>query len=221
MSIQWKKEEITAALFDIDGILFDTEKLHLKFWKKVAEEEGITLPPEFAPAMCGSSGKGSLEVIRRFYHTEDPQKIFDRKTAYYQETLSQEVPVKEGVPEILSFFQQKGIKIAVASSSPLDRVRLYLEKTGLTHFFAAACSGSDLEHGKPAPDIFLKAAAMLDAPPGECFVFEDSFNGIRAAHAGGMHPMMVVDLLEPDDEMRKISDGIFYSMNEVRKCLLQ
>ncbi|MBF1005469.1 MAG: HAD family hydrolase, partial [Lachnospiraceae bacterium] len=87
--------------------------------------------------------------------------------------------------------------------------------------FAAACSGSDLEHGKPAPDIFLKAAAMLDAPPGECFVFEDSFNGIRAAHAGGMHPMMVVDLLEPDDEMRKISDGIFYSMNEVRKCLLQ
>ena len=62
---------------------------------------------------------------------------------------------------------------------------------------------------------------MLGAPRGECFVFEDSFNGIRAAHAGGMHPMMVVDLLKPDDEMRKISDGIFYSMNEVRKCLLQ
>ncbi len=208
-----------GAIFDMDGILFDTEKLYQETWREVAAEMGEALPYEFTLAVSGAAKDAVFRAIREYYHTDDPERVADE--VYSRMALKQELPlpIKPGVPEILKAFRDRGAGLAVASSTYHEQVKKNLERNGLLSYFDAVVSGDEVTRTKPDPEIFLKAAKKIGVLPEECYVFEDSFNGIRAAHAANSCAVMVVDLMEPDDEIRSISDYVFHSMTEAHEKL--
>ena len=208
-----------GAIFDMDGVLFDTERMYQETWREVAAGMGITLPPEYTYYVSGASKDGVYEAVRRFYHTDDPVKVttevYERMRVKQQKPL----PIKPGVKELLTLLREKGIKTAVASSTFHEQVRYNLENNGLDGFFDTVLCGDEVTKAKPDPEIFLRAAQKLSLSPQDCFVFEDSFNGIRAAHAAGCISVMVIDLMEPDGEIRAISDYILTSLLEAQALI--
>ncbi len=208
-----------GAIFDMDGVLFDTERMYQETWREVASEMGITLPPEYTYYVSGASKDGVYEAVRRFYHTDDPLRIttevYERMHVKQQSPL----PIKPGVTEILQYFKEQKIKTAVASSTFHEQVKDNLEHNGLASYFDTVICGDEVTKAKPDPEIFLKAAEKLSLSPQDCYVFEDSFNGIRAAHAAGCVAVMVIDLMEPDKEIRSLADYIFSDLSEARNIL--
>lgn len=135
--------------------------------------------------------------------------------------LAEHVPEKEGARELISFFHEKGWSLAIGSSSPAAQIRANLSVTGLLPFFAAIASGDEVQRGKPAPDIFLLAARKLGASPKDCFVFEDSPNGILAAASAGMKPVMVPDLMPATEDIRQKCFALFHSLTEARQFFME
>lgn len=201
-----------GAIFDMDGVLFDTERLYQITWREIASERGITLPEDFTKAVSGAAKDAVTAAVKRFYRTEQPEEVI--REEYERMRIKQEepLPIKDGVMEMLSFLKENGWRMAVASSTYHDQVKKNLERNGLAEYFSEVIGGDEVEKAKPEPDIFLAAAEKIGLPPQECCVFEDSFNGIRAAAAAGTSPIMVVDLLEPDEEIRELSDHVFPNM---------
>ena len=208
-----------GAIFDMDGVLFDTERMYQETWQEVASEMGITLPPEYKYHVSGASKDGVYEAVRRFYHTDDPVRVttevYERMRIKQQKPL----PIKQGVREILAYFQQHGMKTAVASSTFREQVNANLENNGLASYFDTVICGDEVTKAKPDPEIFLKAAEKLSLSPEDCYVFEDSFNGVRASHAAGCISVMVIDLMEPDPEIRALADHVFMNLKEALSIL--
>lgn len=190
-----------GAIFDMDGLLFDTERVYQQTWREIAEEMGVELGSGFLKAVSGTNGEYMCRVVEQYYHVSDAAAIIEQCMKRVKEKLSKHVPVKTGVPEILNFFREKGIHMAVASSSAAGQIESNLEIAGIRGYFSEIISGTEVEHGKPAPDIFLLAAERIGCEPGGCFVFEDSENGIKAGHAAGCITVMVPDLMEASPEI--------------------
>lgn len=210
-----------GAIFDMDCLLVDTERIWQKTWKEIAADRGVDLDPAFTAAISGTSGDGACAVCQKYYHTdrETGRKIFEEALRRGTEKLKKQVPAKPGAREMLSWLKEKKTRIAVASSSPEPLIRSNLKLAGLATYMDVIVSGAGLPHGKPAPDVFLLAADRLELSPADCYVFEDSFNGIRAAHAAGCTAVMIPDLIEPDAEMKHLADGIFPSLSEALRAI--
>ena len=129
------------------------------------------------------------------------------------------VPEKPGCREILHFFREHGYKIAMGSSSRITRIEGNLHQTGLRDAFDAIAGGDEVEHGKPEPDVFLLAASRLGVDPRDCYVFEDSPNGVRAGVKVGMRTIMVPDLMPVTDDLIPIAYGIFKNLSEAQEFL--
>ena len=209
---------VKAVIFDMDGTLFDTETLFQNEWNHIASETGVTLPDHFKYEICGTSGEPMDRILEKYYHVDKGTPIQKLCKARVSALLKKEVPLKPGVKGILSFFKEKGLPMAIGSSSPLPLIRQNLEVTGLGSYFRALASGDEVEKGKPSPDIFLLAAQKLGIPPSECLVFEDSPNGIRAASAAGMTPVLVPDIMPVTEEIRKQCAQIFKTRAEAEAC---
>ena len=196
-----------GAIFDQDGLLFDTEVLFERSWKQAGTEFGVSVPDEMTNRCCGC-GKGGLpSVVSRFFPEIDIPAYIERVLELASEAQMSSVPVlKPGVREILRKCRENGVKTAIASSSMRHLVDHNLRATGLDGFFDAIVTGGDVERGKPAPDIFLLAASKLGVEPSKCVVFEDAFSGIRAAHAAGCRPILVPDRIKPVPEILEICD---------------
>ena len=194
-----------GAIFDQDGLLFDTEAIFQSSWIAAGREFGVTVPEAYTHAVCGL-GRGRLpEMVRRYMPALDPEAYIVRALAIAFERQMASVPAfKPGVPEILAFFREQGVKMAVASSSTRDVVGHNLESSGIREFFDAVVTGEEVANGKPAPDIFLLAAERLGLPATDCTVYEDALSGIHAAHAAGCRPVMIPDRLDPTPEIRAI-----------------
>lgn len=208
-----------GAIFDMDGVLFDTERLYRESWMIKAEEFGVTPDPEFPKAVCGSSGEMMLNIIRKYYPTVDPQALTDACVERVHECLAVEVPEKPGIREILSYLKENGVKIAVASSSAMETIVSNLERTGIRDYFDVITSGQEVENGKPHPDIFLLAAERMGLKSEECYVFEDGRNGIHAGAAAGCTTIMIPDLTAPDEELRSLTEGIYDSLLDARDAI--
>ncbi len=199
--------KIRAALFDMDGTLFDTEQIYRDAWLSAGVPEDLYLTFIGAP-------RSRIKTLLAD-HGLDPEAIYIYKDRFVSEALADGVPVKPGVNECLRWLAEHGVPCAVATSSSRETALGYLARTGLADYFAEVVSGNQVEHGKPAPDIFLYAAGQLGARPEESVVFEDSFNGVRSARAAGMYTVMVPDAVAPDDEMRALADVILPSLADV------
>lgn len=214
-----------GVIFDMDGVLFDTERVYQETWHEIAAERQMVLDSGFLKAITGTSGATMLKVVEQFYHVSDGAEIISQCMKRIQEKLSVHVPLKKGVREILEFFREENMRIAIASSSSREQIESNLGMTGLCGYFDEIVSGREVAHGKPAPDIFLRAAEMIGCRPEECFVFEDSANGVKAGNAAGCVTIMVPDLIAPSPEIEaycsKICPDLGQAMEEIKNGLLE
>ena len=208
-----------AAIFDMDGLMFDTERIWKESWNTIVPKYGYEPAPAFPKEVCGTSGEHMLEVIRKHYPGIDAVAFRADVRAAVAAATKDSVPEKEGLHEIVDFFRANGVKIAVASSSQQSKIEHLLKLAGLYDKFEFIISGENLTRGKPAPDIFLMAASNIDVDPKDCYVLEDGLNGLRAGIAAGCATIMVVDLTEPNDFVRENCVGIYNSLLEVREAI--
>ena len=198
-----------GAIFDQDGLMFDTETIFSRAWIEAAGAMGTVIPDGFRAAVIGSSGEGTRQIVRDWISGVDPDAILELTYRISYEMQSRTLPEKPGLHEILDFFRAHGVKMAVASSSHRLPIERNLERSGVRAYFEAVISGEDVSRGKPDPEPFLTAAERLGLSPSDCYVFEDSFNGVRAGHAAGCCTIMIPDLIQPDREIAKCYDACF------------
>lgn len=213
---------IDGVIFDMDGLLFDTEAVYQRKWREVAGEFGLTLPDSFAAEICGTSGQLKYDIIRKYYENVDtPKSISLEVRRRVTKELMVHLPEKKGLHEILDFFKSRNLPMAVASSSPMESIQHHLSVSGIGDYFAKVVCGAQVAHGKPAPDIFLLAAFELGVPAERCLIFEDAVNGIRAASSSGGYPVMIPDLVQPTDEIRALCWGVFEDLTAARDTLAE
>ena len=202
-----------AFIFDLDGVIVSTDKYHYLAWKQTADEEGIYFDEEINKRLRGVSRMDSLEIIleraARKYTTEEKVALARKKNEIYRSFLCNitEKDRLDGVTETLDALKRKGYKLAIGSSS--KNTPVILEKIGYGDYFDAVADGNCITKSKPNPEVFLKAAEMLDLAPKECFVVEDAYAGIDAAKAGGFVAVAVGDATsyeKADYRLNKISD---------------
>ena len=213
--------EMKGAIFDMDGLLFDTENIYQETWNELAAENGVTLGIDFVGDICGTSGAHMCRVIEKHYGVTDGSVIMEECMKRVRQKLKVHVPKKSGAERIVKAFCDKGIRLAVASSSYPEQIESNLKLAGLREYFDAVVSGKEVKHGKPAPDIFLLAAERIHCTPEICYVFEDSENGIRAGKAAGCTAIMIPDVLAPSEEIKKSVDGIYESLDEFTEEVLE
>ncbi len=205
-----------SVIFDLDGVIFDSERIVIDYWKKTAEKYGIAGIEETCIRCIGITESETLKILNERYGSEMPMEMYRDETfnAFRKDYENKSLPIKPGVRPLLTFLKQKIVKLAVASSTPTENVCRELELAGLLSFFDCVIGGDVVGKSKPSPDIFLHAAEQLHTSPDQCFVIEDSYNGVRAASNAKMHPIMVPDLLPPTQEMRMLAEEIHNSLFE-------
>jgi len=216
--------KIVAVVFDMDGVLFDTERIGVQCWTEAAEPTGLQNAREIARMCIGRTIPGTKEVFMEEAAKQgvalDFEKLHEDCARLILEKEERDgLPVKPGVHEILEYLYERKIPVALATSSKKDIVLSHLEKIGITKYFRKIVTGDMVSHGKPAPDIYIKACEELEAAPENVIAIEDSFNGIRSASAAGLHPIMVPDQLQPTEEILLLAETKCDSLLEVRKLL--
>lgn len=200
------KDSITAILFDMDGLVLDTEKLYTRFWQEAANMLGYPMTKEQALGMRSLNRGAGLAKMQSYFGSEVDYDAIRAKRIELMDTFVEKegVTLKPGIRELLAYLKEQGIKTAIATSSPLERTVLYLTSVGLEKSFDELVSGYMVEKGKPEPDIYLYAAKKLDVKPEHCIVLEDSPAGILAAYRAGCLPVMIPDQDEPDEETKAL-----------------
>lgn len=207
---------VEGVIFDMDGLMLDTQKVWDKIIDDTAAELGLSVGEDFHDAVRGSSGEAIVAISQRFFGAEvDVRaylvKIWQNADAAFERGIDK----KPGLDELLAWLQGRGIPMAVASGSKMEQIKHHVEMCGVADFFDVLVSGFEVEHAKPAPDIFLVAAEKLGVDPARTVVLEDSSNGIQAAAAGGFIPVMVPDAAPPTDEIRSACHAVCDSLFDV------
>jgi len=207
-------------VFDMDGLLVDSEVMVREVMYEVTRQRGLTLPEEVFLRMVGLPGASSrLVAVDHFGDAFDYEAWNTDVWAMAHGRIDDGVPIKAGAAELLDLLDGLNIPRAVATSSGHPTVARQLTPVGLFHRFQTVVAHGDYARGKPNPDPFLVAAARLGVEPRDCLALEDSHNGVRAAHAAGMMTVMVPDLLQATDEMRGLCVAIASSLLDVRNLL--
>lgn len=194
---------IRGAVFDMDGLMFDSERLVYENWQSMMDERGYAYSlDDFKQTV----GRRKNEVQRFYfgkYGDDFPywELADEGKRRYLRQIQAEGLPVKKGLFELLDFLKEHRVKIALATSTSRATAELNLQITDTAKYFDTLVCGEDVTNGKPHPEVFLTAAERLRIPPAECAAFEDSINGILSAHAAGMVTVMVPDYLQPTPEL--------------------
>ena len=210
------KRAPAAVIFDMDGLLFDTEALSRRSWQRAARERGYELPAELYNQVIGRPVGTSHQVFREHFGANFPsEEIRARRVQYSEEYIEQHgVPVKDGVFEVFDWLDQAAIPFALATSTQREIAESHLQRVDILGRFAATVTGDEIARGKPNPDIFLVAAERLGTAATACLVFEDSEAGVRAAHAAQMQVIAVPDLVQPSDEVQALATAVVASLHD-------
>lgn len=216
-----ENREISAVIFDMDGVIFDSERPVLAGWQDIARKYSI--PDIETPyyKCIGVNSTKTREIFLDFYGADFPYDQYkaEQSRNFHEKYDGGKLPLMPYIRETLELIHSCGIPAAVASSTRSAVVLQQIADAGLDGYFSAIIGGDMISRSKPFPDIFLEAARLLGAEPENSLVIEDSFNGIRAAFAGGFSPVMVPDMVAPDCEMRAKSDYIFTDLSGVMELI--
>lgn len=201
-----EKIKVDGVLFDMDGVILDTEKLYSRFWQEAANALGFPMTREQALGMRSLNSKAGAAKIHSYFGEEaDFTAIRSKRIELMDVFVEREgVDLKPGIHELLAYLKEKGIKTSIATSSPIERTMKYLGRVGLDKSFDEIVSGYMVPHGKPEPDIYLYAADKLGVLPENCLVIEDSPSGSTAGFKAGCITVMVPDQDQPDEETKKL-----------------
>jgi beta-phosphoglucomutase-like phosphatase (HAD superfamily) len=210
-----------AVIFDMDGLMLDTESLGAQTWRDAASMTGVEFDLGLLPGMIGRNYRDTRVFLRQHYGPSYPvEQLTNACLVAFDAIVAREgIAQKRGLCELLDWLEREGVPRAVATSTRRDRAEAQLGQQGLLHRFAVLVGGNEVEFGKPAPDIFLAAAARLDVAAADCVVLEDSEPGVRAALTAGMMPIMVPDLQAPSAALLEHEPLVLPSLVEVREHL--
>lgn len=210
-----------AIVFDMDGVIFDSERLVLECWKEIAQIKGMKDMDEVFRKCIGTNSLKTKEILLEHYGVDFPFEAFRKEASilFHSRYNNGRLPMKIGIKELLIYLKEQGIQIGLASSTRYEVVRQELQDAGILSYFQSLTCGDMVKQSKPEPEIFLKACESLLVKPEEAIAIEDSFNGIRSAYRAGMFPIMVPDMIVPNEEMKQLAGEIFLSLVEVKEWL--
>lgn len=208
---------IRAVIFDMDGLLLDTEKLLVRFWVQAANEAGYPMTREHALSLRSLHRSFAVPYLNELFgESFDYKSVRARRMELMSEYLSHEpLELKPGAKELLSYLNNRKIPAAVCTATDFERASDYLTMVGIFGYFSKIVCATMVERGKPAPDVYLYAAGELGLEPRECMALEDSPNGVMSASSAGCVTVMVPDLTQPDDKLRGLSAAVAGSLEEV------
>ena len=209
-----------AVLFDMDGLMIESERALLQCWREASQELGLEVEDALWLSFVGLSDRACQALLRERFGDEDTLRaLLHGLQVRYDAHVEAGLPLKEGVLELLALLEERGIPRAVVTSTRRERALQKLTSTGLLPHFHDVVAGNEVKHTKPAPDIYLLAAQRLGVAPSLCVVLEDSVPGVRAALAAGMTPIQVPDLVVPDDAVRALGHRIVDSLVHARALI--
>lgn len=216
-----KFENVKAVIFDMDGVLLDSETVCDRTWDLALHELGLPSDPSILLECIGCNKTDSAQIIRkRFGENFEAEKFLERTSYFFHQIEETEgIPLMDYVEETLEYLSKKYV-LCLASSTRMESVKRLLSKAGILKYFKTLTTGDMVSHSKPDPQIYLMACESIGLPPEECVAIEDSYNGVRSAVAANIRTIMVPDKLAPDEEMKKIASAICPSLKAViEECL--
>lgn len=206
---------IKAVVFDMDGLLIDSERVTFKMFQKKLAERGQEMSEQYYCTLLGICLAETKVMLKEKYGDNmfDVTDVHNEMVEYYEKNG---VPVKKGARELLQMLRKDGIKCAVASSSDKEWVQQMMNYTGLGEYFQYFVCGNEVKHAKPAPEIFLTACEKLGVDPSDAIVLEDAKSGIEAANNAGIPVICVPDMLKPDEAHAKMTYKIMDSLLDVK-----
>ncbi|WP_026510775.1 MULTISPECIES: HAD family hydrolase [unclassified Butyrivibrio] len=209
-----------CVIFDMDGVIFDSERACLYVWSEAASGFGVGNIREVFYKCIGTNNNQTRQIVEEAYSKDFGPGIADKILAessrlFHERYDGGRLPVKKGVKEILEYLKSENIRCAVASSTRKAVVENELRDAGFLDYFEEIIGGDAVKISKPNPEIYLMACDIMKVNPMDAYAIEDSYNGIRAAHAAGMKPIMVPDMIPANDEMKSLSVRICADLIEV------
>lgn len=211
-----------GVIFDMDGLLLDSERIALAFFEQAAAELNTPWSAELGLSLVGRSAKDSDQLLRDAFGEDFPlAALRERFGELYDAAITAgAIPLKDYALRLLEYLEQMQIPCAVATSTWRPRAEAKLARAGLLPFFKALACGDEVTRGKPAPDIFELAALRLGLEPGDCLALEDSNAGVRAAVSASMPVVMVPDVLQPEADIRRYGVPVVASLKDVLVALM-
>ncbi len=214
-----RADNIRAVVFDMDGVIFDSERLYRKHWMITGKEYGI--PKDKMEYLCdrmaGATRENNEKLMKSHFGDDFDYDSFRMKTMDRMDAEIERdgLELKQGVKELFAYLKEQDYRIALATSTIEDRAKRNLTRAGILEVFDSIVYGGIVPHGKPAPDIYIEACKRLGVRPEEAMGIEDSINGVKSSAAAGLYTVMVIDLIQPTEETEKLAHEIHNSLLEV------
>ncbi len=205
---------IKGVISDMDGVILDSEKLYVRFWREAANFYGYPMTTAHALSIRSMARPFAIERLRGYFGADFDYDAVRGKRVELMDAYVEKYGIepKDGAFALLEYLKSNGYKVALATATPADRASDYLERVGLLEYFDVVASARMVKNGKPEPDIYLYTAEKLGLEPGECIALEDSVNGVRSAAAAGCKTVLVPDLDNPENEIKPLlydtADGL-------------
>ena len=206
-----------AVLFDMDGLMLDTEPITIKSKVEEGKKIGLPITEEMVKHTIGMSQRFVDEYFKSFFGEKYNHSYFKNKRREYLFDFMEQngLPLKKGLIELLEYLKENNIKVAIVTSSTKEIIEQYKKYGNVFSYFPIIVTGDEVKEGKPSPDVYLHAASKVGVDPKYCLVLEDSKNGVISGSKAGMTVCMIPDLIIPDDEVKSFNPTILNSLLDV------
>ena len=210
-------QEIKAFIFDMDGVILDSETICDQAWLEVAKKQNLPNPQDVMKQCLGTNKNDTIQILKKNYGADFDSEYFIQQTSdyFHQIEFSSGIPLMPFAKEILDYLKPK-YRIALASSTRKATVERQLKAVEVLDYFETLTCGDMVEHSKPNPEIYLMACNSLGLKPEQCVAIEDSPNGIKSAFSANLHTIMIPDKIQPTEEIKKMCERILLSLEQIK-----